>query len=265
MGLWSYFKRDSRSTAHAHDGGDELQRLRVQSRQRLVGAAVLIAAGVVAFPLVFETTPRPIATDIPIQIARTEPALLATPAARAPEPAPSGQSTPAAAPASAAPAEAGVAPSPATSPAATAATAPNAAVPPSVKPSPPSTQAALERVAPPKIATKADPTPKPKPAPVKTARADDARARALLEGKDSKPAAGRFVVQVGAFSEEGAARDMRHKVEKLGMKTHTQQVATQAGSRILRVRVGPFPSRDEADRVAARLESAGVSSAVLSL
>jgi DedD protein len=75
---------------------------------------------------------------------------------------------------------------------------------------------------------------------------------------------GRFVVQVGAFADRGAAQRTRERVERLGLKTYTQVITTAEGERT-RVRVGPFASRDEADKAAARLQSAGLSPAVLSL
>ena len=91
------------------------------------------------------------------------------------------------------------------------------------------------------------------------------RARALLEGRPAGSDDGqRFVVQVGAFAEAEAARETRQKVEKLGLKTYTQVAQTPAGSRI-RVRIGPFASRDEADAVLARTRAAGVTAVVLKL
>ena len=77
-------------------------------------------------------------------------------------------------------------------------------------------------------------------------------------------APGRYVVQVGAFSDSAAARETRQKVEKLGLKTYTQVAETAQGSRI-RVRIGPFASREEADRVLAKLKAAGASAVVLLL
>ncbi len=92
------------------------------------------------------------------------------------------------------------------------------------------------------------------PAPAST---DSARARALLDGKPAAAAvqSGRFVVQVGAFADPGAARETRLKVEKLGLKTYTQVASTTAGNRI-RVRVGPFGTRDEADKAMAKARGA---------
>lgn len=84
---------------------------------------------------------------------------------------------------------------------------------------------------------------------------------------DSKPAIetpGRFVVQVGAFADAGMAREARAKVDKLGLRTYTQAVDTDNGKRV-RVRLGPFASRDEAERAAAKVKAAGLPAAVLTL
>ena len=105
-------------------------------------------------------------------------------------------------------------------------------------------------------------------------REEAARARALLEGRNGsadKAAAaatadkpGRFIVQVGAFADDTAAREARQKAERTGVKTYTQVVDTKDGKRT-RVRVGPFASREEADKAAAALKKAGLAGAVLSL
>ena len=71
-------------------------------------------------------------------------------------------------------------------------------------------------------------------------------------------------MQVGAFADASAARQTRAKVEKLGLKTYTQAVDTSNGKRI-RVRVGPFASRDDANAAAAKIHAAGLPSAVLTL
>jgi DedD protein len=100
---------------------------------------------------------------------------------------------------------------------------------------------------------------------------DAQRAQALLEGKPvaalppaAEPKASRFVVQAGAYTEAGALREARQKVEKLGLKTYTQVVETDGGART-RVRVGPFDNREDAEKAAARIKSAGLAASVLSL
>jgi DedD protein len=115
------------------------------------------------------------------------------------------------------------------------------------------------------VAAAEPPAPKPE-AQQAAALNDSVRARALLEGKaTSTPTeSGRYIVQVGAFTDAGAARETRLRVEKLGLKTYTQVASTAAGNRI-RVRVGPFASRDEADKAMARAKGAGLTAVVLTL
>jgi DedD protein len=251
MGLLSFLKRKSGEPATRPVGlpesVDSVQQARTRARQRLVGAVVLVAVGVIGFPLLFETQPRPLSGDTPIEIARSE------------------RNPPAAAPVrnAAVPREPIAAPPP--SPPLVTET-PADAGREVVAASAPSPDA---RPAEPRPAPTPAPEPKPAPKPEAKPAAESARAQALLEGKPaaSKPAAatdGRFVVQVGAFAEATAAREARQKVEKLGLKTYTQVVETSSGKRI-RVRVGPFASRDEAEKASTKIKSAGLGSAVYTL
>ena len=74
----------------------------------------------------------------------------------------------------------------------------------------------------------------------------------------------RFVVQAGAYTDAATLREARQKVEKLGLKTYTQVVETDSGSRT-RVRVGPFDTREEAEKAAARIKGSGLAASILSL
>src|SRR5690606_23597802 len=47
---------------------ESIEAMRKRARHRLVGAAVLVLVGVIGFPLLFDTQPRPIDVDIPIEI-----------------------------------------------------------------------------------------------------------------------------------------------------------------------------------------------------
>ena len=59
----------SRSAAPtAATAPESLDAVRRRARHRLIGAAVLVLLGVVGFPLLFDTQPRPVAVDIPIEI-----------------------------------------------------------------------------------------------------------------------------------------------------------------------------------------------------
>ena len=273
MGLLSIFKRQSdspkRTQASAADASDAVQRARTRARQRLIGAIVLLGIGIVGFPLVFETQPRPIPVNIPIEAPPKDGApALTMPAARPPAASPTlpAASAPVAEPASspapkpaaaAAPAEAIITESREEAGREVAATPPPAAAPAASKPAP-----AASRSAPAAPPAPAKPAADRKPV---VAAADAARAQSLLEGKADKPAdAGRFVVQVGAFTDAAAAHDTRVKAEKLGLKTYTQIASTPAGNRI-RVRLGPFASRSEADQALAKARDAGLTAVVLTL
>jgi DedD protein len=100
--------------------------------------------------------------------------------------------------------------------------------------------------------------PAPAAAPAAPAAATGSAAAA------SAARAARYVVQVGAFSEATTAREVRLKVERLGLKTYTQVVETEGGKRT-RVRVGPFASREEAMQTLARIQSANLPGVVLAL
>ena len=266
MGLLSFLQRKSgdKPRVPASDTNpDAVQEARTRARRRLIGASVLVVIGVIGFPLVFETQPRPIPVDIPIEIPRKDAAPpLVMPSTQKP-----------AKPVAAAPIE------PAASSGATEIVETQAEqgreVPPAAKPASSATAAAkaAEPASKPVVAAaklEAKPEPKPEPKPVAAPKpAEDAkRAQALLEGKaadkDAAKKEGRFVVQVGAFTENAAAHEMRLKVEKLGLKTYAQVAETAQGHRI-RVRVGPFASRDEAEKAQAKIKAAGEQAVVLTL
>jgi DedD protein len=240
----SFLKRkDSPAPAHAVDEAASVQAARTRARRRLIGAAVLVGVGIVGFPLLFETQPRPIAVDIPIVIpSRDNAPPLALPQTKAPPP---------------------TAQAPASVPAPAPAPAP--ALPPTVaEPAP----AAAPASAPPVAAAPPTPPP-PRPAPDSEAQ----RAQALLEGKPvaaapaavaSEAKAARFVVQAGAYTDAATLREARQKVERLGLKTYTQVVETEGGART-RVRVGPFDTREEAEKAAARIKAGGLAANILSL
>ena len=220
MGLLSIFKRKRDAVDVAPDTRealDDVAQARIRARRRLMGAVVLVAMGIIVFPLVFETQPRPIPIDIPIEIPRKE----ASPELVMPR-----SSADSALPRSAAPVE----------------------------------PAASEEVIT-ESRAEAESSRDLSSAPAKPADAPPAKPAVA---KPEAATTSRFVVQVGAFSEAAAAREARLKAEKLGLKTYTQVTETRSGTRI-RVRVGPFASRDDADKALAKARSAGLSGVVLTL
>ena len=75
----------------------------------------------------------------------------------------------------------------------------------------------------------------------------------ISPGAPAAPAA-RFAVQVGAFSESRVAERLAESLRSKGFAVYVSPGAKQGEAR-WRVRVGPLPSRSEADRVAARLKA----------
>lgn len=252
MGLLDLFRRQGAAdAATAAASGQPVEAARAQARRRLVGAVVLLGAGVIAFPLLFETQPRPIPVDIPIQIpSRDGAAPLAMPASR---------------PAALVAAASAAAPAPAAKVAPPAASLPAASAEPRVEPTrttAPAKPAPAPTPAPVPVPIETAPTPKaPASAPKAAASAPKAAEPAVRPGTE---APGRFVVQVGAFAEAAAVREARGKLEKLGLPSYTQAVQTASGTRT-RVRLGPFGTREEADKAAAKAKTAGLAGTVLAL
>jgi DedD protein len=61
-------------------------------------------------------------------------------------------------------------------------------------------------------------------------------------------AAGRYVVQVAALATQEKASEMQARLRGAGVNAYTEK----AGA-LVRVRVGPFGSRDEAEKVRAKV------------
>jgi DedD protein len=71
-----------------HRPPESVEAIRTRARHRLIGAGVLVLIAVIGFPVLFDTQPRPIAVDIPIQIPdRNKPKPLQAPAPAAAQPA----------------------------------------------------------------------------------------------------------------------------------------------------------------------------------
>ncbi len=221
--------------------GESLEALRRRARQRLIGATVLVLLAVVGFPILFDTQPRPVSVDIPIDI-------------------PDKQKTP-----------------PQTAPVALKSAPEHAGR----AADPVSTQASLEHneeVVPPAPTSVAAPRTSAVPvADTAVAKVDAAAKPAADKSTPDKPAADkaatdkppeatapRFVVQVGAYADDAKAREVRVRLEKAGLKTYTHVAETKEGKRT-RVRLGPFATKDEADKAAARAKTMNLQATVLTL
>ena len=283
--------------AKSRAGDDPVLPEKKRARRRLVGAVALALAVAVGLPMVLDSEPKPLASDIAIQIpSRDKVSPLPLPAApgEAPAAVPADsldQREQFVEPASARPREPALAPAP-----------PGAALPvpvsaPTPTPAPIAAPApvrqveskvvepkALEpKVLEPKVLASKAKEPKaiePKVAESKqavkpAARAEEkvalkvlpaapeaSRALAILEGKADKARAPdvskpHFVVQVAALATQEKVAELQDKLRQMGLNSQTHKVSTGAGERIIQVQLGPF-SRDEADRMRSRIEQAGL-------
>jgi DedD protein len=217
---------------------ESVDAMRRRARHRLIGASVLVVLGVVGFPVLFDTQPRPVSVDIAVDIPdRTTAKPLVDTSTPKPLSASAGLD-----------AKEEVVPD----------TKPKAEVKPEVA-------AAVAAVVP-KVETKPEPAkaeaqpaikPEAKPAEVK------AEAKPATKPADSKDT-GRFVVQAGTFSDDGKLRETRSKLEKAGITTYTQVIESKEGRRV-RVRVGPFTKRDDADKMANKIKQLQLQPQVLTL
>lgn len=240
--------------------GESIELVRRRARHRLIGAVVLVLLAVVGFPLLFDTQPRPVAVDTPILIPDrpTSAPLKATPTL----PADASPAQPLLPNAKPLPAQEGLdakeevvqaaKPAPVDGPKPAPEPAP-VTKPSEAAPKPPAVKAEVKPA--PSKTDKTEPVAKPKD--------DGNKARALLEGKPSAAKGERHVVQVGAFSDPAKVREVRRKLEQAGMITFTQVVENADGKSTTRVRVGPFSSREEADKAAAKVRKLDLSAAVL--
>lgn len=235
------------------DGADPAAALRVRARRRLIGAAALLLAAVIIVPLVLDPAPRAPADNIPIDI----------PSERAPftprislPPVPDPGQTP-------------LAPPPETPEPDKKSDTPKADAAPKAEPAPKSEAAPKSEPAKPARAP-AETKPVPKEAPA--ARSAEPKARPAAESKVTAPKgvetaahgkAGKLVLQAAALSTDAAAQELSERLRKAGFAPFTEKVETADGTRF-RVRVGPYATRDEAQRAQAKLRALGVSATLVS-
>jgi len=268
--------------------GDPILPEKKRARRRLVGAIALVLAAVVALPMLLDSEPKPLATDIAIHIPDKDKA--------APLPVPSEQVAPMASVDSDEEIIEPVEAPPVTGPASNApVTAPAASDPPPMRmleqaeppkpepkpePAKPKPEPKPEPVKPePKPEPKREPTPEKKPEPakkpvethpkaeqvVKPAPKDDAaRAMAILEGKPAEPQkaqgpAPRFVVQVAALASQEKVTELQERLRGAGIASFTQK-----SGELIRVRIGPF-SKEEAEKTRAKLGGIGLSGTMVPL
>lgn len=221
-----------------------------RARRRLIGAVALVLAAVIGLPMILDSEPRQLASDIAIQIPSRDEA--------PPIPAPVQPADQVVAETSQIQAE-------------SLAPGEEAGLPPP-PPRPPPPPVAAQNTSPlkapaPPLAKSPSPaiasSPTPSPRPVAATDPEGARALALLEGRPVPAQATaekkieKFVIQIAALASKEKVNELQIRLKGAGIKSYTQPVATAGGERI-RVRVGPFPNRDEAEKMRARIVNMGL-------
>jgi DedD protein len=227
---------------------DAQSQLKKRARRRLVGAVVFASVVAVVLPMIMDHQPRQTVQDVEIRIPGQDEKPFAPKFAVAPV-----ERT---APGVAEPAAEGKVPVEAAKPTARLAE--------------PAREEPAEKAAD-KKAEKAPEKPAEKPAakpekPVAKDSADAKRAAAILAGQGSAPEAapakaGEFVILIGAFSNEENVRNLRAKLAEKNIRTYVEPLDTPGG-RKTRVRAGPFPSREAADKALEKMKQVGVSGVV---
>lgn len=251
---------------------ESVEVIRKRARHRLMGSVVLVLGAVVGLPLLFDSQPRPVAIDTPIVIPdRNQTSPLSATAGSAKTGAikeglaqdqviAAGQTG-----------------------AAKSAVTNSAGLDPHEEVVTKDSKPEVRLEPKPELKAEAKPEPKsenkpePKAEPKTESKNDSkleatpdakeaAKAKALLDGKEA-PKAGdavRSVVQVGAYADLAKAKEARAKLESAGFKTYTQEIDTKDGKRI-RVRVGPFATKEEADKTAEKIRKLNLQTSVLKL
>lgn len=234
--------------------------LKKRARRRLVGAIALSVLAAVVLPMVMDQTPQAPVQDVQIRIPGQEQAPPFSPKSLAAKPAEAPAAKAAPAPAVEKPAAAAaVAEKPAEKP------VEKAAEKPSDKPAPEAAKPAAK--------TEKKPADKPaekapeKPAAAKNGGDDSQRAAAILAGKPAETApapkatGGEYVILIGAFSNPANVKQLQTKLSELGLKVYTETLDSPQGKKT-RVRAGPFPSRDAADKALEKMKRIGVNGVV---
>ncbi|NJD25656.1 MAG: hypothetical protein FIB06_09670 [Betaproteobacteria bacterium] len=238
------------------DDNDAQLQLKKRARRRLVGAVVFASIVAVVLPMIMDHQPSHTVQDVEIRIPGQDekpfaPRFAVTPVEKAaPEPAK------VTAPSAEVPRE----PVTATGDQ----SAPKAGEKPVPKPAEKTPEKAVEKLAE-KPAEKPADKAADKPA-AKPVDSDSRRAAAILAGQGTAAEApvakaSEYVILIGAFASEENVRSIRAKLQEKGVRTYTEPLDTPGGKRT-RVRAGPFPSREAAEKGLEKMKQVGVSGVI---
>lgn len=113
------------------------------------------------------------------------------------------------------------------------------------------------------------PLPVPEPAPVPEPKVEPApvpkvEAAPVKPSAPAKPALVNdgFTVQIGVFSDAGNVKQLQSKLDAAGFKPYTEKLGMPGGTKI-RLRVGSYATRAEAEKVRDKLKAVGTTGIVV--
>ncbi len=221
-------RSDRGNEAGAGANDDAATQLKKRARRRLIGAIALALLAAIILPMVMDHQPAPSLKDIQVRIPSPDEGATQRVTGKLAQ-APKAEKT--------AP-PAAEAPQPAKS--ASREEAPAA-------PARPAEKAESKPMA------KAEPKPEAKPEP-KAASEEAGKAAAALAGKNGAES---WEVQLGAYQNPASVANLLGKLKQLDLPTYTEKVDTPSGPRT-RVRAGPFPTQEAAEKARVRIKIIGV-------
>ena len=243
------FRKNSTEPTREPAQPESVETMRQRAKHRLMGATVLVLLGVIGFPLLFDKQPRPIAVETPIDIpdknkvlALTIPQQLVSPVA-------------------------------ADKPSVGASSSESVVITEMADPIETKLEAKTavalvnQALADHKNAAVIKPDRSAVSAAAVVRPNEAALAQALLDGQTPETMAAantRFIVQVGVFVDPARLREVRSKVEHAGLKTYIHVADTKDGKRI-RVRVGPFSVKADAEKAVAKIKALDLPANLLTL
>lgn len=233
---------------------DDEDRLKRQARRRLIGAVALTTAIVVVLPMVLDSEPKPVGQDIELRIPDKDKVgefapKMGFPTASSPVAAlPASPVVAVSAPAKVNPPAPPVAP-------ASAATPVTVPVPVAALPAPIATKPASS---PSKTAAK---TPAAAPVAAPDQPRHNAKPEHVTHTEQGQPVPqSGFIVQIGAFANADTAHSWQKNLKLQGFKAYTEKIGDKT-----RVRIGPYATREAANKTRHKLEAKGLHSNIVEL
>ena len=223
-------RRSRRSPTQDEEPIDPMLPEKQRARRRLIGATALVLAAIIGLPMIFDADPnKPLADDVETQIPdKTSSA----PESAKPQPAPQSVTQK-------------VVESPASG----------------QPPVPPQLHSEVKTAPEPAKTVKPNTQASDKPTPDKTA---EDKATDEQDKSQAKEKARKYLLQVAAVNSKTKADDLKSRLKESGIKAYSEKISTKEGDRF-RVRVGPFATREEAEKMQSRVKKLGLNGSVQSI